>query len=98
MTEEEAALASREHPATLSVMLRFDGQRHGVLYIDCVRENEFGKDRKIDNMSTDEPKDPDATDVARTIERHPATVRLARAVGEVLEPLRLAAPFLELAQ
>jgi len=85
MTEEEARGASRERPATLSVMLRHDGQRYGVLYVDSVQENAFGTDAS-------------ASDVARALENHPITIKLSRAVAEVLEPLRLAAPFLEVAQ
>ena len=44
------------------------------------------------------PTHTNANDVARALETHKATVRLSRAVAEVLEPLRLAAPFLEVDQ
>jgi hypothetical protein len=98
MTEEEARRASHERPATLSVMLRHDGQRRGLLYIDCVRENAFGPDRKQDNSFGAATAGASANDVACALETHTATVRLSRAVAEVLEPLRLAAPLLEIGQ
>jgi hypothetical protein len=96
MTEEEARRASR--PATLSVMLRYDGQRRGLLYIDCVRENAFGPDRRQDDSSGAAQVGGSAKDVACALETHTATVRLSRAVADVLEPLRLAAPLLEIGQ
>lgn len=48
MTEDEAAAASHERPATLSVILRHDGRRHGVLYIDSKHINAFGADEVHD--------------------------------------------------
>jgi len=98
MTEEEAGRVSHERPATLSVMLRYDGQRYGVLYIDSTRENAFGADSISEDQLPTTSKRADANDVARALEVHAVTVRLARAVGEALEPLRLAAPFLEVGQ
>lgn len=92
MTEDEAAVASHERPATLSVILRHDGQRHGVLYIDSTRPNAFGVDEGADRTQ------PDANKIARSLQAHRATVRLAQALASVLEPLRLAAPLLEIGQ
>ena len=99
MTEEEASQASRERPATLSVMLRHDGQSHGILYIDSKNENAFGADSEHrEDALTAAPIHNSANDVARALESHRATVKLSRAVAEVLEPLRMAAPFLEVGQ
>ena len=98
MTEEEAAHAAYERPATLSVLLRHDGQMHGVLYIDSKHENAFGFDVTTRETQPKGHARPDANEVARALEGYSATVRLARAVAEVREPLRLAAPFLEVGQ
>ncbi len=98
MTEEEARRTSHERPATLSVMLRYEGRSHGLLYIDSVHENAFGRDSIQDDASAAAPTGASAKDVALALEANTATVRLSRAVAEVLEPLRLAAPFLEIGQ
>jgi hypothetical protein len=87
MTDDEAAVASHEPPATLSVILRYDGHRNGVLYIDSTHANAFGADDTSNGASVSNPTS--ANKIARALERHSATVRLARAVSDVLEPLRV---------
>jgi hypothetical protein len=87
MTDDEAAVASHERPATLSVILRYDGHRNGVLYIDSTHANAFGADDTSNGASVSNPTS--ANKIARALERHSATVRLARAVSDVLEPLRV---------
>ena len=95
MTEDEATAASHERPATLSVILRYDGQRHGVLYIDSKHMNAFGADEEHNGIRRSMTNSTNANTIARALERHSAAVRLARAVAEALDPLRLAAPYLE---
>jgi hypothetical protein len=95
MTDDEAAVASHERPATLSIILRHDGHRNGVLYIDSTHADAFGADDTSNGAPESATNPTRANKLARSLERHSATVRLARAVSDVLEPLRLAAPLLE---
>lgn len=89
MFEEEAKPISHGRPSYLCVILRTEDGTQGLLFIDSSTENAFGSD------DLDEGHESVAVKVAKELEEHPTCKVLAKAVGEVMKPLRLLGPSLK---
>lgn len=86
MFEEEANPVSHGRPSYLCVILRTEDGIQGLLFIDSSTENAFGSD------GSEEGHESDVLMVAKELQEHETCKVLAKAVGEVMKPLRLLGP------
>jgi hypothetical protein len=81
------------NPAVICVILRHEGVQVGVLFIDSPVENAFGR-----NGDAAGPPEATADQVAQALEAAPLTASLARAVAQVMEPMRLTTRIVDLSR
>jgi hypothetical protein len=86
MFEEEATQISHGRPSYLCIILSTEDGVQGLLFIDAITENAFGSDAPAGGS------EGEALKVAKELEEHQTCKILAKAVGEVMKPLRLLGP------
>jgi hypothetical protein len=92
MFEEEAKPISHGRPSYLCVILRTEDGIQGLLFIDSSTKNAFGSDDTVQESRSVVLR------VAKELEKHETCKVLAKAIGEVMKPLRLLGPNLKVDQ
>lgn len=93
MNPNEANDQTHLRPGVICVILRHEGVQVGVLFIDSTDENAFGRNRDAQG-----PPNVTADEVAQVLQADPLTENLARAVAQVMEPMRLTTRIVDLSR